>query len=204
MVTCHNAYPATCRPEDAMATLRCNQMENYFMDVLLRGRYPGYVFRFFEEHGLNIRFAEEDEAILRENTADYLSVSYYASRTISEQSSKNLYDPETENPYLKKNDWGWTIDPIGLRYCLNELYDRYQTPIFITELGLGARDTVTDDGRIHDQYRIDFLREHLKQVKEAIYDGIDIIGFLTWGPIDIVSCSSAEMSKTVWVHLCRY
>ncbi|MDD4568885.1 MAG: glycoside hydrolase family 1 protein [Tepidanaerobacteraceae bacterium] len=195
MVTCHNAYPATCRPEDAMAALRCNQMENYFLDVLLRGKYPGYVFRFFEEHGLNIRFAEGDEAVLRDNTADYLSVSYYASRTISEQSSKNLYDPETENAYLKTNDWGWTIDPVGFRYCLNELYDRYQTPIFITELGFGARDTVTEDSRIHDQYRIDFLRDHIKQLKEAIYDGIDIIGCLTWGPIDIVSCSSAEMSK---------
>lgn len=100
-----------------------------------------------------------------------------------------------KNPHLKESDWGWAIDPIGLRIILNQLYERYQKPLMITENGFGAYDEVTATGEIHDPYRIDYLKQHIEQMKEAIHDGVELIGYYPWGPIDIVSCSSSEMSK---------
>lgn len=194
MITAHCAYPKTCNPQDCLAALHHNQLENYYLDVLVRGKYPKYMYRFFEEHNFNLDIPKEDLTELSKCITDFIGVSYYASRTVSQKSFENLRDPEDVNPYLNVNDWGWTIDPVGLRYCLNELYDRYQLPIFLAELGIGAHDEVVDQ-KVHDEYRIDFLQNHLVQLKECIYDGIPLLGCLMWGPIDIVSCSSAEMSK---------
>ena len=194
MITAHCAYPKSCAPNDCMAALHHNQLENFYLDVLVRGAYPKYMFRFFEEQGFNINMEESDFYELSKSVTDFIGISYYASRTVSKESMKDLRFPEDDNPYLSTNEWGWTIDPIGLRYCMNEIYDRYQLPIFLAELGIGAHDKV-ENGQIHDPYRIQFLRDHLLQLKECIYDGIPIIGCLMWGPIDIVSCSSAEMSK---------
>lgn len=186
------AYPATCSPEDNLAALKHNQMEYFYSDVLLRGYYPGYAFRFFKDFGINVQFGKNDEEDLK-NTCDFFSFSYYYTRIVSKESYEHGNEA-VRNKELPANPWGWTIDPIGLRIFLNEFYDRYQKPIYITENGIGCYDKLTD-GQIHDDYRVDFYRAHIEQMKEAIMDGVDLRGFFAWGPIDIVSCSSSEMSK---------
>lgn len=144
---------------------------------------------------------EGDLEVLRQNTVDYIGFSYYASRVIStdekvleKQTSGNVFD-SVENPHLKKSEWGWTIDPKGFRITANQLYDRYQKPLFVVENGLGAIDTLTEDGKINDDYRIEYLRQHVIEMGEAIQDGVEIIGYTSWGPIDIVSASTGEMKK---------
>ncbi|MDQ0174960.1 glycoside hydrolase family 1 protein [Bacillus chungangensis] len=187
------SHPASPKPEDVLATVKRNQMEYFFSDVLLRGYYPSYAYRFFEDNHINIVFGETDEEDLK-NTADFLTFSYYYTR-ISDAESVKKKNTAYINPELPESDWGWSIDPIGLRTALNLYYDRYQLPIMITENGIGAYDQVNEDGQIHDHYRIDYLKKHIEQVKEAIADGVEVIGYYPWGPIDIVSCSSSEMSK---------
>ena len=187
------AYPASSKPEDMLATLRHNQMEYFFSDVLLRGYYPGYAFRFFEDFNIKVEFGEHDEEDLK-NTADFFSFSYYYTRICSKESFEDG-NSVSRNKELPANPWGWTIDPTGLRILLNEFYDRYQKPIYITENGVGYYDKLEEDGHIHDPYRIDFYRAHIAQMKEAIKDGVDLRGYYAWGPLDIISCSSSEMSK---------
>jgi len=187
------AYPATCKPEDVFATVRRNQMEYFFSDVLLRGYYPGYAFRYFKDNNIHVEFGESDEEALK-NTADYMSFSYYYTRICDAESVKQKQN-SYRNPQLPANPWGWTIDPIGLRTLLNLFYDRYQCPIYITENGVGYYDVLEADGKIHDPYRIEYYKAHIEQMKEAIKDGVDLRGYYAWGPIDIVSCSSSEMSK---------
>jgi len=187
------AYPASCKPDDNLACLRHNQMEFFFADVLLRGKYPGYAYRFFEERGYHITFGDGDEEALK-NTADFMSFSYYYTRVCDKESFTE--DNSTyRNKQLPANPWGWTIDPTGLRYMLNVFYDRYQCPIYITENGVGYFDKLEEGGTVHDHYRIEYLKMHIEQMKEAIMDGVDLRGYYAWGPIDIVSCSSSEMSK---------
>ena len=194
MMFCDNiTYPATCKPEDVFANYRRNQMEYFFGDVLLRGKYPGYAFRYLKDHNIHIKFGENDAEVLK-NTADFMAMSYYYTRIADAESvkqKKTSYD----NPYIESSDWGWGIDPIGLRTKLNMYWDRYQLPITITENGLGHFDAVNRNGSVHDDYRISYLRDHIKQMKEAVLDGVDVFGYYPWGPIDIVSCSSSEMSK---------
>ncbi len=190
------SYPATCRPEDVLFNHRKNQMQYFFPDVQLRGRYPGYAFRYFEEHGIEIRFENGDEALLRENTMDFLAFSYYYTKINDSEKNTDAPTDKCSNPYLQKSEWGWEIDPIGLRVALNKYTERYPgVPLYITENGLGAMDVLTDDNKIHDDYRVDYLRQHIIQMKEAIGDGVPLKGYLMWSPIDIVSCSSAEMKK---------
>lgn len=186
------AYAATCKPEDVLATQKHNQMEYFFSDVLLRGYYPGYALRFFEDHDIHVEFGEHDEEDFK-NTCDFFSFSYYYTRICNKESYENGNEA-IRNMELPANPWGWTIDPIGLRILLNEFYDRYQKPIYITENGVGYYDKL-EDGEIHDPYRIEYYRDHIAQMKEAIKDGVDLRGYYAWGPIDIVSCSSSEMSK---------
>lgn len=186
------AYAATCKPEDVLATQKHNQMEYFFSDVLLRGYYPGYALRFFEDHDIHVEFGEHDEEDFK-NTCDFFSFSYYYTRICNKESYENGNEA-IRNMELPANPWGWTIDPIGLRILLNEFYDRYQKPIYITENGVGYYDKL-EDGEIHDPYRVDYYRDHIAQMKEAIKDGVDLRGYYAWGPIDIVSCSSSEMSK---------
>lgn len=186
------AYGATTKPEDQLAALKHNQMELFFSDVLLRGCYPKYAFRYFEENDITLTFGREDEVDLR-NTCDFCSFSYYYSSLVSKESYNNG-NRTIKNPNLPQNPWGWSYDPIGLRITLNQLYDRYQKPIYITENGSGFYDKL-ENGYIHDQYRISYYQEHIEQVKEALRDGVDVRGYYVWGPIDIISCSSSEMSK---------
>ena len=185
-------YPASCKPEDMLAALKHNQMEYFFADVLLRGKYPGYAFRFFEDQGIHVEFGEQDEEDFK-NTADFFTFSYYYTQVCSKESYEKGNDVY-RNKELPANPWGWTIDPVGFRILLNEFYDRYQKPIFVTENGVGYYDKL-EDGQVHDDYRVDYYREHIKQMKEAIRDGVDVRGYYAWGPIDIISCSSSEMSK---------
>lgn len=186
------SYAASSKAEDVLAALKLNQMEYFFADVLLRGRYPGYAFRYFDDKGIHITFGENDEEALK-HTADFMSFSYYYTQICDQDSYDKDLGPH-RNKELPANPWGWTIDPIGLRILLNEFYDRYQCPIYITENGIGYFDKL-ENGSIHDSYRIEYYRDHIRAMKEAIKDGVDLRGYYAWGPIDIVSCSSSEMSK---------
>ena len=186
------SYAASSKAEDVLAALKLNQMEYFFADVLLRGRYPGYAFRYFDDKGIHITFGENDEEALK-HTADFMSFSYYYTQICDQDSYDKDLGPH-RNKELPANPWGWTIDPIGLRILLNDFYDRYQCPIYITENGIGYFDKL-ENGSIHDSYRIEYYRDHIRAMKEAIKDGVDLRGYYAWGPIDIVSCSSSEMSK---------
>ena len=193
-------YPYSCRPEDVFAAMEKDRESYMFIDVQARGYYPRYALKMFEREGIHIQITKEDEIILKENTVDFISLSYYSSRCIS--TSENNKDglgnmfAGTKNPYLKESQWGWAIDPLGLRITLNALYDRYQKPLFIVENGLGAKDEIEEDGTIQDDYRIDYLREHIKAMEQAINeDGVDLLGYTAWGCIDLVSASTGEMSK---------
>jgi len=200
MLARFETYPETCSPEDVLKTLKEEQRLNYFYtDVQVRGYYPKFMKNYFQEQDITIEMAEEDEEILADNTVDFISFSYYTSLVESagpqgERTPGNLFS-SLKNPYLKSSDWGWQIDPIGLRVTLNKLYDRYQLPLFILENGLGAVDKVDENGYISDDYRIDYLQEHLVQVREAINEGVEVIGYTSWGPIDIISVSTLEVSK---------
>ena len=201
MLAAGEFYPYTCNPKDVMEAKRKDRENLMFIDVQSRGEYPGYAKRFFRENNIEIAMEEEDERILKENTVDFIGFSYYASRcasvdpeVLSGKTSGNAFK-SVRNPYVKVSEWGWQIDPEGLRITCNSLYDRYQKPLFIVENGLGASDVVEADGSIKDDYRIDYLREHVKAMKEAVLDGVNLIGYTPWGCIDLVSASTGEMRK---------
>lgn len=191
------SYPLTPKPEDVWA----NHVENhnwlYFGDVQARGYYPSYIHRYFKENNIQLSITEQDLVDLKE-TVDFISFSYYMSFcSTADQSLKqkgNILEM-VPNPHLKSSEWGWQIDPIGIRYILNFLYERYQKPLFIVENGLGATDKLDADGSINDDYRIDYINDHLVQVREAIKDGVEVMGYTSWGPIDIISASKAEVTK---------
>ena len=199
MVACFCYYPYSCKPEDNMKTIEEENRNTWFCaDVLTRGYYPSYMNRFFEERHVKLNITNEDENLLLRYTADFVSFSYYQSSVTSceekEKTAGNLVTT-IKNPYLEATDWGWQIDSIGLRITLNRVYDRYQKPVFISENGLGTIDLLEEDGTIHDEYRISYLKEHFEQIKEAQKDGVDILGYIMWGVIDIVSAGSCEMEK---------
>lgn len=184
-------YPKTDAPDDVMAAYKFNQKETYFFsDVTALGEYPGYMKRYFKENDIEISLAEGDLKLLRENTVDYIAFSYYSSNVVSADKPNEAQ----MNDKLKASIWGWTVDPVGFRYAFNNLWDRYHLPLFVAENGIGALDKV-EGGKVHDDYRIDYLRQHVEQMREAVKDGVDVIGYAEWGPIDIVSYSQAEMSK---------
>lgn len=192
-------YPFTPNPEDMMQTLTQNREWLMFGDIQVRGYYPSYMTRKFKELGIKIEMTEDDIESLK-NTVDFVSFSYYmtgcasASPEHAEEANANMLKM-IANPYLTASEWGWQIDPVGLRYILNFLYDRYQLPLFIVENGLGAKDVLNENGEVEDDYRIQYLNDHLYQVGEAIQDGVEVMGYTCWGPIDLVSASTAQMSK---------
>ncbi|TBL48203.1 6-phospho-beta-glucosidase [Obesumbacterium proteus] len=192
-------YPLSCQPQDVWETLQQNRTWLFFGDVQCRGEYPGYMLRYFRENNITLDITPEDRQALK-TTIDFISFSYYmtgcvtADEELNRKSRGNILDM-VPNPHLPSSEWGWQIDPIGLRILLNMLWDRYQKPLFIVENGLGAKDKISADGAIHDDYRISYLNDHLVQVAEAIDDGVEVMGYTSWGPIDIVSASKAEMSK---------
>ena len=197
MCSLSNIYPNTCDPVAVFETQDCRRRSLFYPDVMLRGYYPTYIYRLWKENNVHVHMEEQDLELISKYTNDFLAFSYY--RTTTHAKGQPYFgdtggDIGTPNPYLKTSEWGWQIDPLGFRYTLNELWDRYQVPLFPVENGLGAKDIV-ENGKIHDTYRIEYLKEHLKAMKEAIRDGVDIMGYTYWGPIDIVSAGTAQMSK---------
>ena len=200
MLAAGSVYPNTCNPEDVFKALNKDRENYFFIDVQARGYYPSYAIKEFERLGIEFNNSEEDIKTMRENTVDFISFSYYASRLtsadpeVNKETAGNIF-ATLKNPYLKASEWGWQIDPLGLRITMNSLYDRYQKPLFIVENGLGAKDELVN-GTVEDDYRIDYLKQHIQALKDAVeIDGVDLLGYTSWGPIDIVSASTGEMSK---------
>ena len=200
MLAAGMTYPYTCSPEDVWKSMQKDRENYFFIDVQARGEYPAYAKKFFEREKIELDITEKDRNVLRENTVDFISFSYYSSRCTSadntiEKTDGNVF-ATVKNPYLKASEWGWQIDPLGLRCTLNALYDRYQKPLFIVENGLGSSDEPDENGYVEDDYRIEYLREHIKAMKAAVEeDGVDLLGYTSWGCIDLVSASTGEMKK---------
>lgn len=189
------AYPSSSKPEDVVFAMQRNRHHYFFTDVQFRGTYPQYMLRFFSENDIHISMTEEHLVLLRTYTLDFLAISYYYSTMVDVQHNSMDAADITPNPHIQANPWGWGIDPLGLYNCISQYWDRYQKPILIAENGFGMHDKLEPNGKIHDPYRIDYLRLHLLAVLDALADGVDILGYLSWAPIDLVSCSSAEMEK---------
>ena len=193
-------YPYTCNPEDVFLAQQRDNINNFLCsDVQVRGAYPGFAKRYFSDNNIEIKMEENDEEILKEGCVDFYTFSYYMSNCTTadkevEKTAGNIMGG-TKNPYLKASDWGWQIDPKGLRWTLNNIYNRYQIPMMVVENGLGAVDKVEEDGSIKDDYRISYLRDHIIEMKEAVEDGVELIGYTPWGCIDLVSASTGEMKK---------
>ena len=201
MLAAASYYPYSCNPKDVWESKKSDRGNYFFIDVQSRGEYPNYGLKMLAEKGITLERTAEDTALLKAHTVDFISFSYYASRVAAsedsgvEKTEGNLF-PTIKNPYLEASEWGWQIDPLGLRITMNDLYDRYQKPLFIVENGLGAVDTPNEDGKINDVYRIDYLRAHIAAMKEAIdQDGVELLGYTSWGCIDLVSAGTGEMKK---------
>lgn len=194
-------YSFDSNPENVMHALQEQRLfNNYCGDVQVRGEYPAFAKRYWKENGINLDIREGDLEIIKEGPVDFISLSYYMSRTekknkTPEEIGQGNLIGGVKNPFLRASDWGWEIDPTGLRIGLNQLYDRYRVPLFIVENGLGAYDKVEEDGSINDDYRINYLREHIEAMGEAIEDGVELMGYTPWGCIDLVSASTGELSK---------
>ncbi|MBO8435209.1 MAG: 6-phospho-beta-glucosidase [Tyzzerella sp.] len=195
-------YPKSCKPEDILMAFKAMNKRYYFADVHVNGVYPPNILKHWERKGFNIDCTKEDLEILKQGCVDYIGFSYYMSFVIGHNEDNKYYEyNEIEcftlrNPYVKASDWGWQIDPVGLRYALNWFTDKYNLPLFIVENGLGAYDKIEEDGSINDDYRIDYLREHIEEMKKAVEeDGVDLIGYTPWGCIDLVSAGTGEMDK---------
>ncbi|AAK79376.1 6-phospho-beta-glucosidase [Clostridium acetobutylicum] len=201
MLAAGNNYANTCAPEDVWRSIEKDRENYFFIDVQSRGEYPNYAKKMLKRKGIELQVEDEDAGILKNNTVDFISFSYYSSRltsanpNINGNTEGNVF-ATLKNPYLKASEWGWQIDPLGLRITLNSLYDRYQKPLFIVENGLGAVDTPDENGYVEDDYRIEYLREHIKAMRDAVnVDGVELMGYTPWGCIDLVSASTGEMKK---------
>lgn len=194
-------YPYSCKPEDVWSAMEKNRDNFFFIDVQSRGAYPSYAKKEMERLGIVLEMADGDEQILKDHTVDFVAFSYYSSRLTSADpnvgtSTEGNVIKSLRNPHLKVSEWGWQIDPLGLRITLNTLYERYQKPLFIVENGLGAADTPDESGEIADDYRIEYLEAHVRAMMDAVeLDGVDLIGYTPWGWIDLVSASTGEMRK---------
>ena len=201
MLAAGNYYPYTCHPNDVFKAMNADRENYFFIDVQSRGEYPRYALKHFEREKIDVGMTAEDIKVLKENTVDFISFSYYASRTasadpeVNKTTAGNIFS-SLKNPYLQLTEWGWQIDPLGLRITMNMLYDCYQKPLFIVENGLGAKDVLTENGEVIDDYRIQYLREHIRSFMDAVeLDGVELWGYTTWGCIDLVSAGTGEMSK---------
>ncbi|OJF92192.1 6-phospho-beta-glucosidase [Alkalibacterium sp. 20] len=201
MLAAGKYYPNTPNPVDVLAAQQADRQNYFFIDVQSRGEYPAYALKELEREGIEIPFEEGDKELLKEYTVDFISFSYYSSCVASgdpenkEKSEGNIF-ASVKNPYLEASEWGWQIDPLGIRITMNEIYDRYQKPLFVVENGLGAIDTPDENGYVEDDYRIDYLSSHIKAMKDAVeLDGVDLMGYTSWGCIDLVSAGTGEMKK---------
>lgn len=198
MITKLTTYPRTCHPDDVELTLKKNLENNFYADVQVFGKYPRLILKDLESKGITLHFEEGDLDIMEKHTVDFVSFSYYMSLTESADENAERTPGNTvlgvKNPHLDSTDWGWQIDPKGLKISLLELYDRYNVPLMIVENGMGAKDEVVD-GKIHDPYRINYFKSHFEAMRESIAEGVDLIAYTSWGAIDIVSASTSQMSK---------
>ena len=199
MLTKLTTYPRTCAPQDVAAAQQANLENMFYSDVMVFGEYPKLILKKFENEGIHVEMRPEDAEVLKEGTVDFVSFSYYMSRTESVDPNAERTPGNTiagvRNPYLASSEWGWQIDPVGLRISLIELYDRYHLPLFVVENGIGAKDVVEEDGSIHDSYRIDYFKQHFIEMEKAIDMGVEVIGYTSWAPIDLISVSTNQMSK---------
>ncbi|MCC0629167.1 6-phospho-beta-glucosidase [Clostridioides sp. ES-S-0108-01] len=203
MVAAMPSYPYSCNPEDMIKFVESNREQLMFTDVHVRGHYPRHTLKLWERKNYNLDITEEDKKILKEGTVDFIGCSYYLTTVVTADKTMKTTGNDSagkadvvENPYLKTSDWGWNIDPVGLRFYLNQLYDKYELPIFIVENGFGAEDVLKSDNTVDDDYRIEYLANHIKEMKNAIeIDGVDVIGYTVWGCIDPVSFTTGEMKK---------
>ena len=201
MIAAGSVYPNTCNPKDVWKAYKEEREGYFFIDVQSRGYYPSYALKEMERKGVMPIMEENDIELLKNNTVDFISLSYYNTMLVSADPEVNKYTQGNafktlKNPYLQASEWGWQIDPLGFRITLNSLYERYQKPLFVVENGLGAVDTIDENGNINDDYRIEYLKEHIDAMGDAIdIDGVDVIGYTTWGCIDLISASSGEMKK---------
>lgn len=201
MLTKLTYYPYSCRPEDVLKERETMRQIYCYSDTQVYGEYPRYLLNMYKNKGFHIKMSEEDLRIMKDYPVDFISFSYYSSSCVAEnEEGLTMTSGNTQtaikNPYIPSSDWGWQIDPIGLRISLIDLYDRYRKPLFIVENGLGARDQIEEDGSINDNYRIDYLKKHMIQMYHAIKDdGVELMGYTTWAPIDLVSNSTNQMSK---------
>ncbi len=199
MINQIEAYAKTTKPEDQLQAVKSNQLNMFYPDVQARGEYPTYMVKYFADNDIKLDIEEQDEEILKEGIVDFVAISYYMSHVAEAREDAaelaGTFDSPIKNEHLELSQWDWPIDPMGLRISLIKLYDRYQKPLFVCENGLGARDTLTQDGEIHDDYRIDYLKQHIEQMKEAVKEGVDLMGYTPWGCIDLISCGTSQMSK---------
>ena len=200
MLTRLLTYPENSNPENCILALKDNRENYFYADVQVFGEYPKFIKNEWNKKGISVKMEQGDEEILKLHTVDFVSFSYYMSFVSSIEAEKREkvngnVSTGVKNPYLDTTEWNWQIDPMGLHYSLIDMYDRYRKPLFIVENGIGNRDKVEEDGSIVDDYRIDYFREHIKAIRDAIDDGVDVMGYTPWGCIDIVSMSTCQMSK---------
>lgn len=196
-------YPYSCNPEDIMTATECMHERFHFMDTHVRGHYPAYSLKEWEREGYQIKMEPEDEAILAEGKVDYIGFSYYMTNAVkadvkndTTQATDGSSSNSVPNPYVKASEWGWQIDPVGLRYALVTMYERYEIPLFIVENGFGDIDVLKEDGTCEDDARIAYLKAHIEEMKKAVeIDGVDLLGYTPWGCIDLVSFTTGEMKK---------
>jgi len=200
MILAVTIYPLTPNPDDIIEVMELDNEVYLFSDVQALGAYPYYAKRVFEEKGVQLEISDEDREALT-HTVDFVSFSYYSSNcaaadhSLGEPTGSNMVPTLKRNPYSKVSEWGWQIDPKGLRYSLIELYDRYRKPLMVVENGMGAKDVVEADGSIHDPYRVEYFRQHISEMGKAIDEGVEMWGYTTWAPIDLISASTNQMSK---------
>lgn len=188
--------PMTCKPEDVLMATEKNQMTMYlYADTQLRGEYPGYALSYFKREGFDIRVKASDLDTIKDNRMDFLAISYYNSNVVSSEKNSMAIGDAEMNPYLKATPWGWTVNPSGLLDCSLKYWDRYQVPLMIAENGIGQVETLGRDGTVHDDYRISYLGDHLRALREAIRRGVDLFAYCAWSPIDMVSSGTSEMRK---------
>ncbi len=199
MLTKLMTYPRTCAPADVLATQSKNLDNHFYSDVMVFGEYPRLKTVELKKLGYYPQMEEGDLEIIKEGTVDFVSFSYYMSMTESVDPNAERTPGNTvlgvRNPYLESSDWGWQVDPVGLRISLIELYDRYKKPLFIVENGIGAKDIIGEDGSIHDPYRIAYFKSHFEQMKKAVEDGVELMGYTSWAPIDLISASTSQITK---------
>ncbi|HBE9106861.1 TPA: 6-phospho-beta-glucosidase [Clostridioides difficile] len=203
MVAAMPSYPYSCNPEDMIKFVESNREQLMFTDVHVKGHYPKHTLKLWERKNYNLDITEEDKKILKEGIVDFIGCSYYLTTVVTADKTMKTTGNDSagkadvvKNPYLKTSDWGWNIDPVGLRFYLNQLYDKYELPIFIVENGFGAEDILKSDNTVDDDYRIEYLANHIREMKNAIeIDGVDVIGYTVWGCIDPVSFTTGEMKK---------